>query len=179
MEEFLTNVQLMGIEIKERGGLSFKLPNSKKPIRLSSLKDKRYDSIEAIQLRIENETPNGNVMSIEEIKQLILGNLNHEPILAPKVANSKPIGRYVGFYDKDYWKNINDNLLAIDDMAEKWLLLLDYKIENFDCMDQVIQEKVSEINLIKRKTTVLENKYKEYVKKFSKRTNSVVRIKKK
>jgi len=109
-DEFIDNIQNAGVKVKVRGGLSFLLPDAKQPIRLSSLKDENYDTVEALQKRVE-----------EKDTTKILENQVEKPPVEPfKVSQirvqSKP--KWINYYSRDYWRRKSDNLASISRIAK-------------------------------------------------------------
>jgi len=154
-DEFLEDVQTLGIEVKDRGGLSFSLPDAKQPIRLSSLRDERYDTIEVLKHRIATETPVGEVVTLEELKSL----LQAEKQVIPTIPNIPQERTWVNYYSKDYWKRKSDNLQQINTLAKMLTHIKNDNVTSASDYVALIDNKIGQIEVIKKQTTKYERAY--------------------
>ena len=154
-DEFLENIQTLGIEVKYRGGLSFLLPDTKQSIRLSSLRDERCDTIEVLKHRIATETPEGKIVTLEELKSLLQAEKQSVPTI-PSVPESK---QWVSYYSKNYWKRRSADLESIGTLAKMLSHLKNSDISSASDYVTLIDNKVEKIESIKKQTTKYERQY--------------------
>lgn len=158
-DEFLKDVQTLGIEVKYRGGLSLLLPDAKQPIRLSSLRDERYDTIEILKYRIATETPVGEIVTLEELKDVLQAErqIEKQPVLTvPSVPQSK---QWVSYYSKDYWKQRSADLESIGTLVKMLSHLKDDNITSASGYVTLIDNKIWQVDSIKKQTTKYERQY--------------------
>jgi len=158
-DEFLKDVQTLGIEVKYRGGLSLLLPDAKQPFRLSSLRDERYDTIEILKYRIATETPVGEIVTLEELKDVLQAErqIEKQPVLTvPSVPQSK---QWVSYYSKDYWKQRSADLESIGTLVKMLSHLKDDNITSASDYVTLIDNKIWQVDSIKKQTTKYERQY--------------------
>jgi len=154
-DEFLEYIQTLGIEVKYRGGLSFLLPDAKQPIRLSSLRDERYDTIEVLKHRIATEAPVEKVVTLEGLK----GVLQAEKPVVPTIPSIPESKQWVNYYAKDYWKRRSEDLKSIGTLAKMLSHLKNTDISSASDYVTLIDNKVGQIESIKKQTTKYERQY--------------------
>ena len=155
-DEFLEDIQTLGIEVKYRGGLSFLLPDAKQAIRLSSLKDERYDTIEVLKHRIAIETPIRDVVTLDELRNVLQPEKEREVPTIPSVPQSRT---WVNYYSKNYWRRKSDNLERISLIAKMLSHLKEANITSAKDYVKLIDNQIAMVEKIKRKTTKYEREY--------------------
>ena len=158
-DEFLEDVQTLGIEVNYRGGLSFLLPDAKQPIRLSSLRDERYNTIEVLTHRIATETAVGKVVTLEELKAVLQAEKQIEKQPVPTIPSIPQSKQWVSYYSKDYWKRRSEDLENIGTLAKMLSHLKDGNITSASDYITLIDNKIGQIESIKKQTTKYERQY--------------------
>ena len=159
-DEFLEDVQTIGIEIKYRGGLSFLLPNAKQVIRLSSLQDENYDTVAILKQRIAIESTTGAVNTLNELRSVLRAEKMLEIPTMPKISQGR---KWVNYYARDYWKRKSDNLANISFIAKMLSHLRAFNITSVSDYIKLIDGKLAHIESIKKQTTKFEREYDNIV----------------
>lgn len=142
--EFLEAIKLMGIEVKQNKNLSFKLPDSERFIRITSL-DEHYQTIDILKSRIELEPE----VSSEKLK--FTKSLNKD---------TRP---WIDYYAKDYWKHRSQDLSQITLLSKMLIHMNKHDIQVVSDYVPLIKGMMAEIEKIKHQTTIKERQYDSLV----------------
>ena len=156
-DEFIDNIEKAGIQVKDRGGLSFLLPDAQRSIRLSSLKDDNYNTVEALQKRIEDKQ---TAMKIEPVTKS--ANLEIKEVSTnleiPKLKTSRK-QTWINYYSRDYWRRKSDNLENISRIAKMLSHMRENDIQEINDYTVLLKASQKDIKSIKNRTTKLERQY--------------------
>ena len=147
-DEFIDNIQDVGVEVRDRGGLSFLLPDAKRPIRISSFNDELYDTVEMLQYRIKNK-------DMEQLK-------NHDvpKTEIPKIK-TKSQQKWINYYSRDYWRRKSDNLANITKIAKMLNHMRENKIEKIADYNSLLKVANKEVRLVRNEIAKLEKHFDE------------------
>lgn len=138
--EFLDAIKFMGIEVKQNKNLAFKLPDSERFIRITSL-DEHYQTIDILKSRIELEPE----VSSEKLK--FTKSLNKD---------TRP---WINYYAKDYWKHRSQDLSQITLLSKMLIHMNKHDIQVVSDYVPLIKEVRAEIEKVKHQTTIKERQY--------------------
>jgi len=138
--EFLEAIKFIGIEVKQDKNLAFKLPDSERFIRITSL-DEHYQTIDILKSRIEFDCE----ISSEKLK--FTGNLNN---------GTRP---WVNYYAKDYWMHRSQDLDQITLLSKMLIHMNKHDIQVVSDYTPLIKEIRVEIEKVKYQTTAKERQY--------------------
>ena len=155
-DEFIDNIEKAGIQVKERGGLSFLLPDAKRSIRISSLKDDNYDTVEALQKRIEDK----QMAKIEPVTKSTNLEIKEASTTfeMPKVKTPRK-QTWINYYSRDYWRRKSDNLENISRIAKMLSHMRENDIQEINDYTVLLKASQKDIKSIKNRTTKLERQY--------------------
>ena len=138
--EFLAAIELMGIEIKQGKHLAFKLPDSERFIRITSLNE-NYKSVDVLKHRIETEnaTSSGKTNFSEQ--------------------RSEDSKIWINYYAQEYWLHRSQDLNQITLLSQMLIHMNKHDIQVTSDYAPLIKEITSEIETVKHETTIKERQY--------------------
>ena len=147
-DDFVDNMGQAGVKVRNRGGLSFLLPDAKRSIRISSLNDDRYDTVEALQQRLSNKQINQEVQ-----KQFVV-------IETPKIIVERK-QTWINYYSRDYWRRKSDNLENITKIAKMLSHMRDNNITEIKDYDALLKVANKDVRTVRNEIADLEKQYDE------------------